>query len=103
MVIKRMKLKDLRQFDMKFGLIIFGKPAELKQLHGVIKCIDDEKDEITFKSTMRKVFILRARDISSFTEKAMLPEITEVHGRKILWDGGILIYDDSKIEYDPRR
>jgi len=98
-----MTIKDLRQYEDKFGLLIFGKPAELKQVHGKIKCIDDEKSEITFKSTMRKVFQLRARDISSFTEKEMLPEITEVRGRKILWDGGILIYDDSKIEYDPRR
>lgn len=98
-----MTIKDLKQYEDTFGLIIFGKTAELKQLHGTIKCIDDEKSEITFKSTMRKVFILRARDISSFEPKEMLPEITEVRGRKILWDNGVLIYSDNKIEYDSKR
>ena len=98
-----MTIKDLKQYDGKFGLIKFGKTAELKQLHGTIKCIDDEKSEITFKSTMRKVFILRARDISSFEQKEMLPEITEVRGRKILWDGGILVYAVDNKEYDAKR
>jgi hypothetical protein len=98
-----MKLKELVQLEGKFGLITFGKTSELKQLHGKIKCIDDEKDEITFKSTMRKVFHLRARDIKSFEEKEPLPEITEVRGRKVLWAGGILVYEDNGKEYDSKR
>ena len=98
-----MKYKDIKQFDGSFGLMIFGKTAELKQIHGRIKCIDDEKEIVTFKSTMRRVFNVKIKDIVSFEGKEPLPEITEVRGRKLLWDAGILIYEDNKKEFDAKR
>ena len=98
-----MTIESLKQHEGQFGLMIWGHTARLKQIHGKIKCIDDDKREIIFKSTLRKVFTIKFEDIKSFEAKEPLGEVTEVRGRKVIWDGGILVYADNSKEYDAKR
>ena len=88
-----MKLKDLKPFENSYGLLIWGKSAEIKEYHGLIKNVDE--DIVLFKIKGMATQPIKIKEIKSFQPKDMLPEVVEYNNKKVIWDGGILCHPED--------
>lgn len=89
-----MDIQILKDNIGKFGVVNYGHTAFRKILHGKIKYVTDD-GLVFFKTTVRKEIRIPAKDINSFEEEEMHPEVTKHNKKDVKWDGGILIYIKS--------
>jgi len=90
-----MDIKELKTAEGKYGLLVWGAPMDRKYVHGVIKYTDIEEDIVLFKLKGISVRKIQASAIVSFTEKEMLPEVTDYNGKPVVWDGGNLCHPED--------
>jgi hypothetical protein len=90
-----MDIKELKEIEGRYGLLVWGIPTERKYIHGMIKYVDIDEEIILFKIKGTAVRKINAHGIVSFTEKEMLPEVSVFDGRQVVWDGGNLCFRED--------
>lgn len=94
-----MTIKELKPLEGKYGRLVWDPSADRKAYYGTIKHVDSDENIILFKIKGLRVRKIEVNRVTCFEETEMLPEVTEIKGRRVVDLNGVLIYADNKKEF----